>query len=84
MNNIFLNSELLTEQVQAVVTPAFDMGHCLVELSEVEATSQTNGNQSLKVLPNGLTLCLYADDLEELGRLFLNASDALKRAEKRD
>ena len=83
MSNIFLNTTLLLEQLEMVLTPALDMDHCLVEMSEVE-TIEKDGKTHITVSPERtLTLCLGADELEELGHLFLSASNALKRAEKR-
>lgn len=82
MQQHFRKSELILEQISIVLTVNVDNALALVEINNVD-TSVTNDGCDVKVLPDGVTVGLDSDELDEVIIQLQQASDALKRAEKR-
>lgn len=83
MKEHFRKLELILDGISIVLTVNVDNSLVLVEMNEVETKMNENEIQ-VTVSEKGVTATLDYEELDEVILLLQQASDALKRAEKRD
>lgn len=83
MKEHFRKLELILDGISIVLTVNVDNSLVLVEMNEVETKRNENEIQ-VTVSEKGVTATLDYEELDEVILLLQQASDALKRAEKRE
>ena len=83
MKEHFRKLELILDGISIVLTVNVDNSLVLVEMNEVETKRNENEIQ-VTVSEKGVTATLDYEELDEVILLLQQASDTLKRAEKRD
>lgn len=84
MREYFRKSDLVLGDISLVLTTDVSSGFAIIEINGVEFFLDSEGEERFQVLKNGVTSVLDSDELDEIILMLRQASDTLKRAEKRD